>query len=470
MLFSSNLFIYLFAPIVILLAIFFPRKFQNLILFVASLFFYAWGEYSFVSIIVSSILVNYFLSLIIQKHTDQRPAKAKLILAGSICFNLGLLVYFKYTNFLLSEFSNLETNIHLPLGISFFTFQSISYLVDISTGKVKVQKNILNYGLYIAFFPQLIAGPIIRYVDVVNQITHRIMNMDSFVKGTQRFIKGLIKKIIIANNVAIIADSCFNQTQSQSVLMAWLGAVCYMLQIYFDFSGYSDMAIGLGRIFGFKFNENFNHPYEAKSIRDFWRRWHISLSKWFRDYLYIPLGGSKVSNLNTYRNLGIVFVCTGLWHGANWTFLFWGLYHGIFIILERIGLENFLRRLPKVFQHTYAVFVVIIGWVIFRANSMHECGVYLKDMFDLGGTLMRPEDLAQLDKFNITIICLGIFLSFDIKKRVSNMLTGKDVTFEVFSQSIIGKNVYNAGLLAGYVVCLSFLASQTYNPFIYFRF
>ncbi|MCJ7713136.1 MBOAT family protein, partial [Candidatus Bathyarchaeota archaeon] len=355
------------------------REYRNFFLLLASLIFYAWGEGILVLLMLFSISINYIGGIAISYFLKKNIQISKVVLGLTIAVNLALLFYYKYANFIVENLQELgvftgykQASIFLPIGISFFTFQGISYLVDVYREETIVQRKLFHLGLYISFFPQLIAGPIVRYHDVAQQIVQRSITVSLFTEGIIRFVRGLAKKVILANNAALIADQVFSIPASQlSISSAWLGIICYTIQIYFDFSGYSDMAIGLGKMLGFNFKENFNYPYISISIQDFWRRWHISLSTWFRDYLYIPLGGNRKGISKMYRNLVIVFFVTGLWHGASWNFIFWGLFHGSFLILEKSKILN-TKNWPIALQHLYALIVVMVGWVFFRAETMTE--------------------------------------------------------------------------------------------------
>ena len=393
MVFSAPIFIFLFLPIVIFLIVVAEKKLHNIILLCASLFFYAWGALAQTPIFIFSIVSNYCFGLLIAKAHGK---KATLIVGMGIAVNLLLLGYFKYFNFLLENLNTLFSvtglklvayePVVLPIGISFFTFHAMSYIIDVYRKKVPAQKNFLDLALYISFFPQLIAGPIVRDIDVASQFQKRTLSLEKVSFGIQRFIFGFSKKVIIANAMAYLADKIFNTPLDQiSNGTAWLGITAYTFQIYFDFSGYSDMAIGLAKIFGFDFPENFNYPYIAQSVKEFWRRWHISLSTWFRDFLYIPLGGSKGSNQKTIRNLLIVFFCTGFWHGASWNFIVWGMFHGLFLLLERIGLEKILTKAWKPIRIGYTLLVVMIGWVFFRATDLNHAIGYLNKMISIQG-------------------------------------------------------------------------------------
>lgn len=381
MLFSSIIFLFQFLPLCLLLYFLAGKRLRNLLLLIASLVFYAWGESYYVLLMLVSILVNYICGLMIDRYRGRQAARGFLIAA--IAFNVLSISVFKYANFLVDNLNTVLSQIgagpielapiHLPIGISFFTFQAMSYAVDVYRRDASVQRNPLNIGLYIALFPQLIAGPIIRYHDIAAQLIRRRVRLDDLSYGIERFVVGLGKKVLIANQVAIIADQVFSfpyETLTPGV--AWLGVLCYTLQIYFDFSGYSDMAIGLGRMFGFHFLENFNYPYISRSIREFWRRWHISLSSWFRDYLYIPLGGNHKGPLRTYLNLLIVFFLCGLWHGAGWNFVIWGLLHGLFLVIERLGFEKILNRCWSPLRYLYVMLVVCTGWVFFELKILRR--------------------------------------------------------------------------------------------------
>jgi alginate O-acetyltransferase complex protein AlgI len=480
MVFSTPIFLYGFLPLTLLFYYFSPAKIKNRWLLLASLFFYAWGELFYVVVMLISILSNYLVGLKISQHKYSRQkSKAYLILGLSI--NLLLLISYKYANFLVANLNevllliSLPTvyipDIHLPLGISFFTFQAISYLVDVYRKQVPAQQKMLDLGLYIALFPQLIAGPIVRYQHISSQITHRTHSIEIFSSGVMRFIYGLAKKLLLANPLGEVADSVFNLSDNElTVTLAWLGILAYSLQIYFDFSGYSDMAIGLGRMFGFRFHENFNYPYIATSLREFWRRWHISLSSWFRDYVYIPLGGNQVSTIRVYLNLLVVFVLTGFWHGASWNFLIWGLIHGLFIAAEHWGFSKILKNLWKPIQHLYLLVVVMIGWVFFRAETLPEAINYLGAMFNTQKLATTDYQIHQvLTHESAAALCIAILLAMPIYTVIKNRL-------ENYAQhSKINNLVFFHLPRLMMLVSLAFLcaikiASSTYNPFIYFRF
>ncbi len=465
MVFSSTVFLFLFLPLTILIyynPIFKSRKFKNVFLLLVSLFFYAWGEPQFVFIMILSIIINWFLALKISKNNKNK----KIYLVIAVIYNIGLLFIYKYLSFFVNNIGwllkndSITLNIALPIGISFFTFQMLSYVLDVYYGKAEVQKNILYVGLYISLFPQLIAGPIVRYQTVANEIENRKENFNEFCSGIYRFVYGLGKKVLISNYVGLITDNIYvNMTWGElSVATAWIGAIAYTLQIYFDFSGYSDMAIGLGRMFGFHFEENFNYPYIANSITNFWRRWHISLSTWFRDYVYIPLGGNRVSSKRHIFNLFVVWFLTGMWHGANWTFIIWGIYYFILLIIEK---KTKIIEKMGVFSHIYTLFFVIIGWVIFRANDMSVLGRYLGYMFGIGANGMVDELAIDYIKMSGISILLGIVVSLPIGKFINEKVKiNKNIKeiFEVIFMLII--------FIMSILVCMR----ATYNPFIYFNF
>jgi len=472
MVFSSTVFLFIFLPLVLIINFLLKQEYRNFFLLLASLVFYAWGEGILVLLMLFSIGVNYLSGLGISFFLEKKRILSKWILGFSVAINLGLLFYYKYANFLVEIFQELGLNLDydhksilLPIGISFFTFQGISYLVDVYRRETEVQENLFHLGLYISFFPQLIAGPIVRYQDIAEEIKERTTDVPLFTEGVIRFIRGLAKKVIIANSTALIADQVFSLPGNEiSVVSAWLGILCYTIQIYFDFSGYSDMAIGLGKMLGFNFKENFNYPYISKSIQEFWRRWHISLSTWFRDYLYIPLGGNRKGLGRTYANLIIVFFITGLWHGASWNFIFWGLFHGLFLILERSKVLNTVKW-PIFLQHLYVLVVVILGWVFFRAETMTEAISYLGSMFGLSG----GEDVTAfiyVSPYSITMIVLALIFSMPLRVWFNG--------FVKKSESKIVEKAHGAGIFIFYLglflLSIIELAQSSYNPFIYFRF
>jgi len=471
MVFSSTLFLFCFLPFTLIVYYLLDIKYRNVFLLLASLFFYAWGEPRFVIIMIASILINYFCGLLIAYvKTRNKLLINRLVLILTVVLNLSFLFYFKYYNFFISTVDNILglsislKNIVLPIGISFFTFQGMSYTLDLYLGKTQLQKNPINIALYISLFPQLIAGPIVRYSDVNQQITGRVCSVDKFAEGVRRFVIGLSKKVIIANQLGYVADQVFSLPANQnSVATAWAGIICYTFQIYFDFSGYSDMAIGLGKMFGFSFLENFNYPYISKSIREFWRRWHISLSSWFKDYVYIPLGGNKKGNV--YNNLLIVFFVTGLWHGAAWNFVVWGLWHGMFLIIERVlAGKNKKISLPSPVKLFYTIFVVVIGWVLFRSPDLKYAVEYLGIMFGV----VKPVNVGftvfwYLDRKVITILCVAVLTSIDWKSVFSERIKFME---NKWSYIFAG----NMSIIFLLLISIMMVVTSTYNPFIYFRF
>lgn len=475
MVFSSSIFLFLFLPAVLFAYFITPRAFKNIILLVASLFFYAWGEPKFVFVMILSIIANYIFGLLVDLNRNNKN-KVKVILGVMVLVNLLLLGVFKYANFVVDNLNSLLNtsfdipDIPLPIGISFFTFQAMSYVIDVYRTDGKVQRNPFDLALYISLFPQLIAGPIVRYQTVADQINKRISDFPRIAYGVRRFIIGLGKKMILANNCGYVADQVFSQNPGDmSSGVAWIGIIAYSLQIYFDFSAYSDMAIGLGKIFGFDFLENFNYPYISKSIAEFWRRWHISLGSWFRDYLYIPLGGNRKGSFNTYRNLFIVWLATGIWHGASWTFIAWGLYYGLFIMLEKAFLGKALKKIPKVLQYVYTLLIVIIGWVFFRAETFTYAFSYIKVMFGLSGTGAWDIDaLFYVSQYGI-ILLIAIIGSTPILKKVFESIERKSK--ESLFVRLIGKEVsINLYVLLILFLSVTYTVSNTFNPFIYFRF
>ena len=466
MLFSSLTFIFIFLPIILIIYYLSKDKFKNYILLIFSLLFYSWGEPKYIILMILSIIFNYFFAILINK--SEKNIK-KLILIGSVIFNIGLLFIFKYLTFFTNNISTVFDiklpiiNITLPIGISFYTFQILSYVIDVYKKDVKVQKNILVLGTYISLFPQLIAGPIVRYSTVEKELKSRKHTLEKFCDGFRRFIMGLGKKVIIANNVAIIADTIFDSalTNNYNGFVLIIATLSYTLQIYFDFSGYSDMAIGLGKMFGFEFLENFNYPYISQSITDFWRRWHMSLSSFFRDYVYIPLGGNRVSKLKWIRNILIVWVLTGLWHGAAWNFIIWGIYFAVILLIEKLFLQKILDKLPKVIRWIYSFILINIGWIIFRAENMDLLIYIFKNIiiFDINNLYDFLSKNYHLVNYLIFII-LGFILSFPVYLKINIKL--KNNKMYLFFKDII--------LMFILIFCICMLISNSYNPFIYFRF
>lgn len=467
MLFSSVTFIFYFLPITFILYYIAPNKFKNSILLVASMIFYAWGGLLYFPLLLVSIIVNYIFGLKIDKYKDNKE-KDRRILIYSIIFNILFLGVFKYSNFLVDNINvlfntsfNIPT-IPLPIGISFYTFQAMSYVIDVYRGDGKVQRNILNLALYISMFPQLVAGPIVRYETVDKQISEREYSFDKFNLGLERLVKGLFKKVIISNTVGELATLIYGlSSMEMSVLTAWIGAIAYTLQIYFDFSGYSDMAIGLGKMLGFDFLENFNYPYISKSVSEFWRRWHISLGSWFRDYVYIPLGGNKCSTIKVYRNLAIVWLVTGIWHGASWNFIIWGIYFGVFIILEKLFLQELLNVLPKFIQHIYLMIIVILGWVIFSQPNLTSAIEYIKIMLGIGNyPLYNGYTNFYISQYGLILI-VAIIASIPVVKYIKK-ISNKTMKIIVVSKPIL--------VIVSFLLVTIYLVNSTFNPFIYFNF
>lgn len=478
MLFSSAFFLFVFLPLLLFLyyKIIKTHDARNKLLLLFSLGFYAWGEPVFVLIMIGCILANYFFGRLLETGDGFGIEKinTKIVLTLMLVFNLSILGIFKYAGFIVSNLNSIMRlnipvpDIALPIGISFFTFQGISYVIDVYRKKAQAFKNPLDVGLYISFFPQLIAGPIVRYETIARELRERNATIDDFTDGISRFIIGIAKKVILANQFALIADKAYSlPTETLSSLMAFMGALAYMLQIYFDFSGYSDMAIGLGKLFGFHFSENFNHPYMAKSVSDFWRRWHISLGTWFRDYVYIPLGGSRVSFGKQFRNIAIVWICTGIWHGANWTFITWGIYFGVLIILEKFtGLDKYLEK-SLILGHVYTMIIVFFGWILFRAQSITEAYSYIKAMLSLNGEVPIESITLLYLHDNWIVYVMGIIASFPIVNSL------KTLYFRLEKESICAKGfeaTYVFILGTFFLIAASYLIKGTYNPFIYFNF
>ena len=468
MLFSSITFIYFYLPTVLAVYFLLPVRYRNGLLLAASFLFYAWGEPNYLVIMLLTIFINYFAAIFV---SNQKSKTGKLLVLWlSIIVDLSMLGYFKYFNFFVENINllfhgNIDfIKVVMPIGISFYTFQALSYVIDVYKGEVKAQKNIATVALYIALFPQLIAGPIVKYHDIENQLTSHDVTPDMFYQGLCRFIVGLGKKVLIANNMGLVADKVFNLSANDvSTPMAWLGALCYSMQIFYDFSGYSDMAIGLGQMFGFKFLENFNYPYISDSITEFWRRWHISLSSWLKNYVYIPLGGNRHGLTKTCINLMIVFAITGFWHGAQWTFILWGMWHGVFIVIEK------LTHFPKLKgnlvlmtgKHLLTLFIVLIGWVLFRAEQFDVAYDYLRNMFGLiEHNEVKYTTLYFYDNIQLIALALAVIFAHPWFKNLYTKVQDKSYC----------RYIYNFGLIVVFFLCSVFLTASTYNPFIYFRF
>ena len=466
MVFSSTIFLCVYLPLVLLGYYICPKKGRNLFLLIASLVFYAWGEPKYVFLMIFSILVNYIFGRLMDKHRENKK-RMKLLLVLSVVIDLGLLSVFKYTDFIITNVNaifgaNFDLlNIALPIGISFYTFQAMSYTIDVYRNDVRVQKNLIDFGMYITMFPQLIAGPIVRYADVQDQLAERSVTTVDFSEGVMRFVVGLGKKVLLANQMGAVWSEIYALGGDVSALMAWTGAIAYTFQIYFDFSGYSDMAIGLGRMFGFKFPENFRYPYQSVSITDFWRRWHITLSTWFKEYLYIPLGGNRRGLARQALNLLIVWSLTGFWHGAGWNFVLWGLYYFVILFIEKLFLLKALDKLPKFFRHVYALLLIIIGWVIFASDDVSVLLPFLGSMFGANGAIGGMDVYTLLTKAALLVICC--IASTELPKKLFLSAAGAMNEKAAFTL----KSVLTIALLA---LSMILLIGDSYNPFLYFRF
>ncbi|OOM82354.1 peptidoglycan O-acetyltransferase [Clostridium puniceum] len=461
MVFSSLLFIFIFLPITLAVYYICPKKFRNIVISIVSLIFYAWGEPIYIIIMIFSTIFDYTNGRLIYENKNNKKT-AKLILIFSIAINLGLLCFFKYYGFIVNNINglfNLEIKINsmpLPLGISFYTFQTMSYVIDVYRGIVPAQKNFLNFVTYVYMFPQLLAGPIVKYRDVEKEITDRK-------ESIKLFIIGLFKKVFIANNVGVVWSAIKGlQITEMSVASAWIGIIAFTFQIYFDFSGYSDMARGIAMMFGFQLPINFNYPYTSKSITEFWRRWHMTLGGWFREYVYIPLGGNKTTNLKRYRNIFIVWFLTGLWHGANWNFILWGLYYGIFVTLEKMFLLRWLDKLPSLVRNLYSILAVIIGWALFEIENIPKLLEFLGVMFGIGTKKFIDKTAVYYLYTNAAIFVIMILGSTQIPLKILETLK---LRFE--KVNII---IFTVMYVSTLFICTAYLVNQSYNPFLYFRF
>lgn len=460
MIFSSVPFIFFFFPLFLILYYIIPYKLKNYCLLLFSLVFYAWGEPIYILLMIFSCLLNYISGLLMEKY----PQNKKIWLILCIIINLALLAFYKYADFLIENMNLIfgfqfdKFNIALPIGISFFTFQTMSYTIDVYREEVKVSHNFFTFTTYVSMFPQLIAGPIVRYETVEHELEERTINLENYSKGLFRFLEGVFKKVLIANTVGFLW-SIISANQINSVLTAWLGIISFSLQIYFDFSGYSDMAIGMGKMLGFNYLENFNYPYIATSITDFWRRWHISLSSWFRDYVYIPLGGSRCKKIINIRNILIVWMFTGIWHGASWNFIIWGLYFGIILIIEKFILKKYLDKLPRVFKHLYALILIIIGWLIFAFDDIDLLGDFTKQLIGINTSFIDNNFMFYFTNYGL-IVLIGIIFSTPIYKIIKEKLK-ENIIFNILTYIIY---------IVLFIICISFIVSDTYNPFLYFRF
>lgn len=464
MVFSSIPFLFFFFPIFLLLYYISPFKIKNLILLIFSLIFYAWGEPVYIVLMIFSSVVDYTNGRLIEKYRDNKVLK-RTFMVGSVIINLALLGFFKYSDFLIENINNLFNlsipllELGLPIGISFYTFQTMSYSIDVYRGDVKAEHNFLNFMTYVSMFPQLIAGPIVRYQTVSEELSKREITFSKFTSGFVRFLQGLFKKVLIANNVGYVWSVISVDVSEISLLTAWLGLFMFAFQIYFDFSGYSDMAIGMGKMLGFTYPENFNYPYISKNITEFWRRWHISLSSWFRDYVYIPLGGSRCKKIINIRNILIVWMLTGIWHGAAWNFLLWGLYFGILLILEKFVLKKFLEKLPSFFKHVYAIFFILVGWLIFAFDDMSLLKEYALKLF--ANPFIIDAQFMQYFTNYFVIIVVAIIFSMPIYPYVKEKFKFNNVIIQILIFAIY---------IILFMVVTAMLVSDTYNPFLYFRF
>lgn len=464
MVFSSLVFMFAYLPITLLAYYLVPRQGRNIFLFIVNLIFYGWGEPKLVLLMVFNIFLNYTGGWLVDKYRADAKKK-KLFLILTCVLDIGILAVFKYTGMITETLNMLpflnipELQISLPIGISFYTFQTMSYVIDVYRDDAPVSKNFINFGTYVALFPQLIAGPIVRYRDVAEQLVNRRETLEMFTKGVKLFMVGLAKKVIIANTMGTLTTNIFATTDENGVVGTWVGMIAYTFQIYFDFSGYSDMACGLGNMMGFEFLKNFNYPYIAKSITDFWRRWHISLSTWFKEYVYIPLGGNRKGVKRQILNLLIVWGLTGLWHGAAYNFVLWGLYYGLLLILEKFVLKKFLDRLPSFVQHIYTLFIIIIGWGLFYFTDVGQLGEFMVDLFNFGNGICGDQAF-NLIMSNLPMLIIAAVASTPLAKMLYTR-------FEHRRFMWIPETLYCIGVLA---VSTASLVNQSYNPFLYFRF
>lgn len=473
MVFSSPLFLFYFLPVVLILYYLVPRGqafWKNLVLLVCSLFFYAWGEPVYVLLMLFSIAMDYGLGLWLE-HEKKRGGHPGRILALAVVMNLLFLAFFKYANFLIGMVNGVTKagipllDVSLPIGISFYTFQALSYIIDLYRGEVEVQRSILNFGTYVSLFPQLIAGPIVRIKTVAGELRDREESFPDFAAGVRRFVVGLAKKVLLANTVGEIWQKISAmEIDTLPVLTAWIGLAAFTFQIYFDFSGYSDMAIGLGRMFGFHFEENFNYPYVATSITDFWRRWHITLSTWFREYVYIPLGGNRRGLAKQIRNILVVWLLTGIWHGAGWNFVVWGLYFGVILMIEKVGLLRLLDKVPPVLRHVYTMLLVMISWAIFAFDSLGQGVRYIGTLFGAGGRLWDGQGIYLL--YSSAVLLVLLILGSTALPRKTAALVGGRLKAHPAVLTVVELGL----ILLGFVLCIAFLVDASYNPFLYFRF
>ncbi len=469
MVFSSLIFLFAYLPAVWLIYFVTPRKGKNLALFLASLFFYAWGEPIYVLLMLLSLTLAYFFGLLIGAYREERPRRAKVLTGLSVCVSLSFLLFFKYYNFFALNLSRLPVvnvptiaGLALPIGISFYTFQIISYTVDVWRGECAAQRNYINFGAYVTLFPQLIAGPIVRYTEIDEQLTSRRETVDDFAAGILRFVVGLAKKVLIGDSLAA-GYMYFREGGAiePTVTGAWLIVILYSLHLYYDFSGYSDMAIGLGRMFGFRFPENFNYPYISRSITEFWRRWHISLSSWFREYVYIPLGGNRVRTFKRYRNLAVVWLLTGFWHGADWNFVLWGVYFAVILILERAFLLSFLEKSPRVIAHLYSLFLIGVGFLIFSHSDLGAAFATFLALFGVGvGSFATPTTLYTLIRL-MPLILLSAIGATPLPKRLWERIQTRHPRWQTATVILC---------ITLFAVCVAYLVDSTFSPFEYTQF
>lgn len=465
MVFSSLLFMFLYLPAVMLIYYITPRKFRNVMLLVANLIFYGWGEPVLVLLMLFSTFVDYFHGYFIGKYRETNKKKAKMLVASSAIINLGLLCFFKYSGMLADTLNVLpflnipDFTIPLPIGISFYTFQTMSYSIDVYRGDAPVQKNIFTFGTYVSLFPQLIAGPIVRYKDVAYQLDNRSETLDQFTLGVKRFMVGLGKKVLIANPMGLLWDTLRPEMADNGVLGNWIAIIAYSFQIYFDFSGYSDMACGLGNMFGFEFLKNFNYPYISKSITEFWRRWHISLGTWFRDYVYIPLGGNRKGLKRNIINIMVVWGLTGLWHGASYNFILWGLYFGVILLLEKFVLNKALEKCPSAVKHIYSLILIVFGWALFYFEDMGELGSFIISMFNVSNGILNHSAMVTIMQF-LPLLIVAAVASTPLAMNIYNKI-------KYYNWCWIPETAITA---LGLFICTASLVSNSYNPFLYFRF
>ena len=458
MLFSSLNFIFVFFPLFLLIYYLVPFKLKNIVLLIFSLVFYAWGEPKYIILLIIITLLDYICGIIIDKYKNNNKIK-KIVMVFGVVSNLLFLIFFKYTNFIIDNINGLGLHIKtldiaLPLGISFYIFQTMSYIIDLYNGKVPAEKNFFNFLTYVSMFPQLVAGPIVRYEDVAKELKSRKIDFDSFAQGLFLFLTGLFEKVLIANNVGYLHSLILKDISNISLFTAWLGIISFALQIYFDFNGYSTMAIGMGKMLGFNYPKNFNYPYIATSITDFWRRWHITLSSWFRDYVYIPLGGNRVKKYRWLINIMIVWILTGIWHGASWNFVIWGVYFGIILILEKLFVGKIIDKLPSFFKHVYALFLILIGWLIFFSDDLNLLYNYIPKIF-ANSNIIDNQFIFYIKNYMIFLVS-GILFSIPIINKINKTKAIRIITVFVY--------------ILLFIVSISQLCSDSYNPFLYFRF